>query len=224
MHSVQIDIISDLVCPWCYIGRKRLAKAVALLPDLETRIRWQPFELFPAIPLTGTERHTQMTAVFGSAQRRDGVFTQVAEAGRAEGLDLRFDTIPVSPNTFALHRLLWKADQEGFQDELAEALFHAFFTDNRDLTQADQLSDLLEPFGWSPAQTRQFLASDEGREITRDRQRLYRYIGITSVPTYIFNNQLTLVGAQPPEQFARAINRAAALPPVPVDGLPSHIA
>lgn len=109
MNPVQIDIISDLVCPWCYIGRKRLAEAIAGLPDLETHIRWQPFELFPRIPVAGVDRHSQMADVFGSAQRRDTIFAQVAQAGQGEGLDFRFDTIPVSPNTFPLHRLLWKA-------------------------------------------------------------------------------------------------------------------
>lgn len=215
MYPVQIDILSDLVCPWCYIGRRRLSEALTLMPAVETRIRWQPFELFPQIPVSGVERHAHMAQVFGSARRRDAIFAQIAHTGQAEGLALRFDTIRRSPNTFSLHRLLWKAGQEGYQDSLALALFQAFFTENRDLTQPDQLAAVLELFGWSTTQLDRFLLSDEGAATVRHQQRLYRLAGITSVPTYLFNNQVILVGAQPPEQLIQAIAQAARIAPLP---------
>ncbi len=215
MNSVRIDIISDLVCPWCYIGRLRLAKALAQLPDLETRICWQPFELFPQIPASGEARHPHMARVFGSANRRDAVFAQVARVGQAEGINLRFETIPRSPNTFTMHRLLWKAGLAGYQDELALVLFDAFFTQNRDLTQLSQLADLLEPFGWSMAQLEQFLSSDEGVAVVRHQQRLYQLAGITSVPTYLFNNQILLMGAQSTGQLRQTLSQAARMVPLP---------
>ncbi|WP_063827460.1 DsbA family oxidoreductase [Fibrisoma limi] len=209
MNPVRIDIVSDLVCPWCYIGRKRLANALAQIPEVETQIHWQPFELFPLIPVNGVERHAHMAKVFGSARRRDAVFAQVTQVGQTEGLDLRFDRIARSPNTFLLHRLLWKAGQEGYQDTLAMVFFNAFFTENRDLTQPDQIATILAPFNWSRADLDQFLASDEGASVVRHQQRLYRFAGVSSVPTYFFNNQLILVGAQPPDQFVQAVTRAA---------------
>ncbi|MFD2570336.1 DsbA family oxidoreductase [Spirosoma soli] len=217
MNPVQIDILSDLVCPWCYIGRRRLEDALTQIPEVETQIHWQPFELFPQIPVSGVERHTHMAQVFGSARRRDAVFAEVARTGQAEGIDLRFDTILHSPNTFLLHRLLWKAGQQGYQDALAMALFKAFFTENRDLTQRTQLDTVLAPFGWSPTQLDQFLTSHEGAATVRHQQRLYRFAGITSVPTYIFNNQIMLVGAQPPEQFVKVITQAARIAPLPAE-------
>jgi len=185
------------------------------IPEVETQIRWQPFELFPQIPVSGVERHAHMTQVFGSVRRRDSIFAEVARTGQAEGMDLRFDTIRHSPNTFRLHRLLWKAGQQGYQDTLALALFKAFFTDNRDLTQLTQLATVLAPFGWSPSQLDQFLTSDEGTATVRHQQRLYQFMNITSVPTYILNNQIMLVGAQPPERFVKAITQAARIAPLP---------
>jgi predicted DsbA family dithiol-disulfide isomerase len=218
MNPVRIDIVSDLVCPWCYIGRKRLAKALAQIPEVETQIYWQPFELFPQLPVSGVERHDHMAQVFGSARRRDAVFAQVTDTAHSEGLILHFDSIPISPNTFFLHRLLWKAGQQGYQDELAQALFRAFFTESRNLGLPNQLVAVLEPFGWTTTDLNRFLVSDDAALMVRQQQRLYRLAGINSVPTYIFNNESILIGAQPPKQFVRAITEAAH-----TTGLPSEI-
>ena len=209
MKPVHIDIISDLVCPWCYIGRKRVGDALAQWPQLPVQIQWQPFELFPQLPPAGVERQAHMAQLFGSAQKRDAIFAHVAAAGRADGLDLKFRGITVSPNTFDLHRLVWKAYPAGFQDDLVNAFFRAFFTQHRDLSQPATLIDIMAAFGWSAAATRRFLDTDEGRAEVQARRLLYRQFGVSSVPFYIINNTLTISGAQPTDVFVAAIRKAA---------------
>lgn len=211
VNQVKIDIVSDIVCPWCYVGRRRLAAALAQLPELAAVITWQPFELFPQLPTAGRERHAHMAQVFGSAGRRDDVFAHVAAVAAGEGLALDFAGIPTSPNTFDLHRLLWRARARGQQDAVAEALFRAFFTEHRDLSQPATLSALLHPLGWDAAETARFLRSDEGRAEVLTARRRHQQMGVRSVPCYLFNDTHALSGAQPTEAFVHAL-RAAARP------------
>ena len=218
MNPVRIDIVSDPVCPWCYIGRQHLGEALSQLGDIQTQLHWQPFQLFPHLPPAGVDYQTHLAKVFGSARRRDELLAGVKQAGATQGLALNFAGIGVLPNTFPLHRLLWKVGQLGFGDALARAMLAAFFTHNQDLSDPGQLAALLEPFGWPARATGQFLASQDGADQVRGQQRFYRLSGVRSVPTYLFNRRLALVGAQSPGRFQQALRRVAQLEPLSAAG------
>src|SRR3954451_21913305 len=141
--ALLIDVISDLICPWCYIGKRRLEKAVAAVKGRhEVRVRWLPFQLNPTMPKDGISRREYRTRKFGSWERSLALDAKVVEAGKSEGIPFAFDRIERTPNTLDAHRLVWLADKEGVQDAVVEALFRAYFTDGRDSSNRQMLLDV----------------------------------------------------------------------------------
>jgi predicted DsbA family dithiol-disulfide isomerase len=145
---LHVDVISDVICPWCYIGKRRLEKAVAALDEKhEVRVRWLPFQLNPTMPKEGISRRDYRTKKFGSWERSQELDARVAAAGKAEGIHFAFDRIERTPNTLDAHRLIWLADKEGVQDAVVEALFRAYFTDGRDIGNWQALLDVVADVG-----------------------------------------------------------------------------
>lgn len=132
--NLAVDVISDVVCPWCYVGKRRLEKAIAAL-DRQVKVRWLPFQLNPTMPKEGISRREYRTRKFGSWERSLELDAQVAAAGKAEGIHFAFERIERTPNTLDAHRLIWLADQQGVQDAVVEALFRAYFTEGRDISR-----------------------------------------------------------------------------------------
>jgi predicted DsbA family dithiol-disulfide isomerase len=198
-----IEVWSDVVCPWCWIGKRRLAKALADGPPAE--VVWRPFQLNPELPKEGMDRAAYRAAKFGSLERSRELEARVAEAGRSEGIDFAFDRIRRTPNTFDAHRVLSRAFREGVQDAVGEALFRAYFTEGRDLGDRATLAELAKESGldvsglWDDdavaAEVRRFEA--EGRDL-----------GIASVPTFVIDRKAGLSGAQPPALIRDAIRAA----------------
>ena len=148
-------MISDVICPWCYIGKRRLEKAVAALDGQhEVRVRWLPFQLNPTMPKDGISRREYRTRKFGSWERSLELDAKVVAAGKAEGIHFAFDRIERTPNTLDAHRLIWLADKEGIQDAVVEALFRAYFTEGRDISKRQTLIDVVAEAGSGPAQGR----------------------------------------------------------------------
>ena len=202
-RELVIEIASDVICPWCYIGRKRLEKALALLDgEVTPVIRWLPFQLNPDMPASGMLRAEYRKAKFGSLERGRELDARVAAEGRGEGIDFAFDRMERTPNTSAAHQLIDVAQAEGKGQAVVDALFHAYFEEARDIGNPDVLKTIALGAGvqgW-PAQ-----ANAQG---VAEREEGVRSLGIAAVPTFIFGRKFGVSGAHPPEALASAIKEA----------------
>jgi predicted DsbA family dithiol-disulfide isomerase len=205
--TLPIDIISDVICPWCYIGKRRLEKAVAAL-DRPVKVRWLPFQLNPSMPKEGISRKDYRTAKFGSLERSLELDAKVVAVGQEEGIHFAFDRIERTPNTIDAHRLIWLADKEGVQDAVVEALFRAYFTEGRDISKRQTLIDVVAKSGLDRRKAENVLESDEGLEAIKEAGEQARRFRVDGVPFFIINGKITLGGAQPPEAFLEAFGRA----------------
>jgi predicted DsbA family dithiol-disulfide isomerase len=203
---MHLDIFSDTICPWCYVGKRRLARALAARPQPKLAVRWRAFQLNPGMPADGMIRERYIDAKFGSSERAKRIYEAVSAVGASEGISFNFEAIKRTPNTILSHRLLRKASKEGLQDELLEAMFQAYFVDGRDIGSARVLTEVGESVGLEKAGA--YLASDEGGEEVRAEDSLARRQGINGVPCFIFNYRFLLSGAQEPESFFQLFDLA----------------
>ena len=211
-----VDVYSDVICPWCFIGKRRLEKGIALAGRAAT-VRWHPFELNPDMPPEGVDRRTYRTKKFGSWERSQELDAQVALAGRGEGIEFNFDRMTRTPNTFDAHRVVWLAGERGVQDAVVEALFRAYFTEGRDLSDRATLAAVAA--GHDGAAVDTLLAGDEGRDAVLAGELKARELGATGVPFVVINGTVALSGAQAPETFRRALEQAAPAGPADACGL-----
>ena len=205
---LTIDVISDVVCPWCYIGKRRLERAVSEA-DLPLAIRWRPYQLDPTIPAGGKDRKQYLEEKFRDPQRIRQMHEALAAAGEAEGITFEFERIAVSPNTLDAHRLVRWAEDRGCQDAIVEALFRAYFVDGRDIGDCGVLADLAVECGFDRDLLAARLASDEDRAAVRAEIDQAQRIGVSGVPTFILAGRYGLVGARPPGEIARALRLVA---------------
>ena len=208
MNPSTIEIYSDLICPWCYIGRRRLGEALKLLEfSTPPNIVWRPFQLNPNLPKSGLNRRVYRTAKFGSWERSQAMDREVAETGKTLGLTFHYDRVLVTPNTLDGHRLLWWAREAGSQDALAEALFRAYFSEGHDLGKLEVLTDVGAEVGLSREQARRFLQSDQGRGEVLAEEGAARRRGLNGVPFFLLNGNPAFAGAQPPGTFIEAFRQ-----------------
>ena len=206
---LMIDVVSDVVCPWCFIGKRRLEKAVAAA-GTPIAIRWRPFQLDPTIPPQGKDRRVYLEQKFGSKERIRKMHENVAAAGASEGIPFAFDRIAISPNTINAHRLIrWAADAPS-QGRLVESLFRAYFLEGRNVGDGEVLSEIGWGHGMDRAIISARLASDEDRDAVRAEIEDAQRIGVTGVPTFIIDRRYALVGAQPAEELVAAIRQVSA--------------
>jgi len=206
---MQIDIYADVVCPWCYIGERRLEQALAQRPDLHVERRWRPFQLQPGMPKQGLAWAEFARQKFGGVANMNAAFAQVVAAGAQDGIEFRFDHVASAPNTVDAHRLIVWADEHGKQWELANALFAAYFTHGRNLNDVEQLVDVAVQVGIEADQVCAFLATDEGVAEVQASQRAAAELGVQGVPFFVFNHQFAVSGAQPIALFLQALDMAA---------------
>jgi predicted DsbA family dithiol-disulfide isomerase len=208
---LHIDVISDVICPWCYIGKRRLEKAVAALDGQhDAPVRWLPFQLNPSMPREGISRKDYRTAKFGSLERSLELDARVIAVGEAEGIHFAFDRIERTPNTLDAHRLIWLADKESVQGEVVEALFRAYFTEGRDISKRQTLIDVVAEAGLDRRKAECVLESDEGLEAIKEAEGLSRRHGVEGVPFFLIDGKITLSGAQQPDTFVAAFSQALA--------------
>lgn len=206
---LAVDVISDVICPWCYIGKRRLEKAIAALEGShEVRVRWLPFQLNPQMPKEGISRKEYRTRKFGSWERSQELDAQVAAAGQAEGIHFAFDRIERTPNTLDAHRLIWLADKQDVQDAVVEAQFRAYFTEGRDISNRLTLIDVVAEAGLNKSKAEGVLNSADGQEAIQEADELARRVRVEGVPFFVIDNELTLSGAQQPEAFLVAFTQA----------------
>lgn len=206
---LQLDVISDVVCPWCFVGKRRLERAIAAMP-VRARLRWRPFQLDPTIPPEGKSRRAYLEGKFGTQERIDALLDALTEAGDAEGIPFAFDRIDVSPNTLDAHRLIRWAGEAEEQDAIVEALFTAYFLDGRDIGDHDVLADIAADAGMDGAQVLVRLSSDDDRAAVEAEIKQAYEIGVTGVPTLVVLGRYAIVGAQPSTEIAQALETIAA--------------
>jgi predicted DsbA family dithiol-disulfide isomerase len=203
---MQLDIFSDTICPWCYVGKRRLTRALATRPQAKLLIRWRAFQLNPTMPPEGIPRERYIEAKFGGTQRAKRIEEAVTAVGLSEGIDFHFERIRRTPNTLSSHRLLRKSAQLGLQTSLLEALFAAYFVEGRDIGDHHVLTEIGATVGIPDADS--FLAQGGGIEEVKAEDALARRQGINGVPCFIFNGRFLLSGAQEPESFFQLFDLA----------------
>jgi predicted DsbA family dithiol-disulfide isomerase len=213
--SLVIDVISDVVCPWCYIGKRNLEAALVLYREKHPEasaptVRWHPFQLNPQLPKTGVPRAEYLEKKFGGPARAQQIYARVTDAGKKAGIDFQFDRIVVQPNTVDAHRLVYHALEKGKQDAVVEELFKAYFLDARDLTKTSILSEIAEKAGIDRKSVAEYLETDEDSDLIAEADHEARQVGVEGVPFFILNRKVGLSGAQPPEMLLQAMEEAAA--------------
>jgi len=208
-QPVRIDVVSDVVCPWCFIGKRRLEKAIALNPDIPVEVHWRPYFLNDWIPRDGISREHYLTTKFGSPERYKSIAQRVSAAASAEGLTYAIEKISRQPNTLDAHRLIHWADATGKAAEMKQKLMDLYFTEGADLTNHAVLVQAAADIGLDPEDIRATLESDRDvAEVEREALSA-KEAGIEGVPCFIFSGKFAVSGAQEPEYLAEAIARIA---------------
>jgi predicted DsbA family dithiol-disulfide isomerase len=207
---IKLDILSDPICPWCFIGKANLDRALEQRPDHPFAIEWHPFQLNPDMPAEGMDRRAYMEAKFGGRDGAVRAYTPVLQAAERAGLTLNFEGIARTPNTLDAHRLIHWAGLEGRQTAAVSALFRAYFVDGQDIGDRTTLADIAARIGLDRAMTERLLASDADAEDIRARDAHARERGVTGVPTFVIANQHVVVGAQPADLWLQVIDELSA--------------
>lgn len=211
MTSLRIDVVSDVICPWCFLGKRRLDKALSLIPDIESEIIFRPFFLDPSIPAEGLGRREYMVAKFGE-ERLKTIHDPLIAAGKEDGVPYEFDKITRTPNTLDAHRLIRWSLLEGVQPAVTEALFMAYWNQGKDVGDRDVLVAIADANGMDAGDIRTRLDADTDTAAVMAEVQQAQAIGVTGVPTYIINSRYGVVGAQPAETLALALRKAAEAP------------
>ncbi|MCD9146875.1 DsbA family oxidoreductase [Pseudophaeobacter flagellatus] len=206
LPPVKLDIISDPICPWCYIGKTHLDKALAEIPDHPFVIEWHPFQLNPDMPAEGMDRRAYLEAKFGGKEAAVRAYAPVVENAEKAGLKIDFEGMQRTPNTINAHRLIHWAGIEAKQGAMVDALFDAYFTQARDIGDTDVLVEIAANVGLEADVVRKLLSGDSDREDIRNRDAHSRKMGVTSVPTFIIANQHAVPGAQQPDMWKQIIS------------------
>ena len=204
MDEMTVDVVSDVMCPWCYIGKRRLDRAQVMAPEVEPLVRWRPFQLDATIPPEGMDRQEYLDKKFGREQATE-IYKKIYEAGETEGIIFAFDRIAKSPNTINAHRLIRWAQPGHQQDVVVDRLFELFFCEGEDIGQDAVLLDAAREAEMDVELVEEVLATDRDIEGVKKEIQLAHDLGVQGVPTFIINRQHVLVGAQPAEVLADAL-------------------
>ena len=207
---MQIDVISDTVCPWCFIGKRRLARAMAMRPAITFDVKWRPYRLDPTIPKGGTDRKAYMRAKFGTDPMKIvEMHKLIAAEGAKDGIEFDFGAIDRRPDTLDSHRLIRWAEATGVQDEVVERLFIAYFENGEDIGDIRVLADIADISGMDGVEVAQMLEGDEDRALVEREDQIAHEMGVTGVPAMIFGNRLAVSGAREPELLVSVIDRVS---------------
>jgi len=209
---MQIDVISDTVCPWCFIGKRRLARALAQRPDIAFDVKWRPYRLDPTLPREGMDRQVYMRLKFGDDPMKIvEMHKLIAAEGAKDGIEFDFAAIRRRPDTLDSHRLIRWAEAAGVQDEVVERLFIAYFENGEDIGDIRVLADIADLCGMDGLEMAELLESDTDLALVEREDRIAREMGVTGVPAMIFGGKLAVSGAREPEVLLSVIDRAAAM-------------
>ncbi len=203
---VKLDILSDPICPWCYIGKANLDRALEQRPDHPFVIEWHPFQLNPDMPRDGMDRRAYLEAKFGGKDGAVRAYAPVVEHAATAGLEIDFDAMKRTPNTLDAHRLIMWAGIEGRQTAIVSSLFRAYFNEGRDIGNHDTLADIADACGMDASVILRLLATDEDTQTVQDKDASAREMGVNSVPTFIVASQHAVPGAQPTELWLKVMD------------------
>jgi predicted DsbA family dithiol-disulfide isomerase len=207
---MQIDVISDTACPWCFIGKRRLMRAMALRPHIAFNVKWRPYRLDPTVPKGGMNRQAYMRAKFGDDPMKIvEMYKLIAQEGEKEGIAFDFAAITRRPDTLDSHRLIRWAETAGVQDEVVERLFIAYFENGEDIGDIRVLADIADICGMDGVEVAQMLDSAIDIALVEREDQIAHEMGVTGVPAMIFGNKLAVSGAREPEMLAVVIDRVA---------------
>jgi predicted DsbA family dithiol-disulfide isomerase len=206
--NISVDVISDVICPWCFIGKRRLEKAIAEY-GMPVTVSWHPFQLNPAMPKAGISRREYRIAKFGSWERSMELDANIVAVGKQEGIQFDFDRMERTPNTIDAHRLIWLSNKDGIQDAVVEALFQAYFTDGRDISNPKTLIDVVAEAGLDRGKAEAVLNGNEGMDVLKEAGELSGRYHVEGVPFFVVNRKITLSGAQSPNVFVTSFEQAS---------------
>ncbi|MBU2962176.1 DsbA family oxidoreductase [Citreicella sp. C3M06] len=207
---VTLDIFSDPICPWCYIGKARLDAALLATPGHPFTLRWRPFMLNPDMPAGGMDRRTYLETKFGGRQGAINAYAPVAQEAEASGLTMHLDAIKRTPSTVDAHRLILWAGIEGVQTAVISSLFAAYFTEGRDIGDREVLGDIADACGLDASVVMRLLNSDADKREIFEMDAAARGMGVTSVPTFVVAGKHAVPGAQPTELWMKVLSEIAA--------------
>lgn len=203
-NKIKVDIVSDVACPWCYVGKRRLESALAEWKGAPIVVEWHPFQLDPTISAEGMSRKEYLINKFGSLERIQPMIDNLETVGKEVGIKFNFGQDAISINTLPLHQLLHVAGDEGFKDELKERFLKAYFEENLRLNDIDVLAAILQPFGWAKDRVEQIIAEQSIAQKVKSEIALYQQRGVSGVPFFVINDKYGISGAQPKEAFLEA--------------------
>lgn len=214
MATLPIDVVFDVVCPWCWIGERRLARSLAERPDLQARVRFWPYLLHPYVPREGMDKEALFRMKFGAPEAGRQVMDRIRRTGEAEGLTFRFDRIDRIPETTAAHCLVRWAGEESPERQaiMVDTLFRAHLSEGRDVGDPAVLAELAAEAGLDPDRTRTRLEADEDRDAVREEAARVRDRGVTGVPFFVINGRFPVMGAQEPRALLHVVDRALRKP------------
>ena len=217
---ISVDLVSDPVCPWCWLGLRYWRAARTLTPEIEVETVFRPYQLDPAVPQAGVPYAAYMRSKFSGehSDRYKAMRTHLEEAGPEVGIVFNFDEIEIRPNTLDAHRLIRWAQGQGLAEDMTDALHRAFFEERRNLADRTELAQIAGEVGLDRDIIADLLASDRDADAVMREEQFYRSLGVQGVPCFIFNGRFAVSGAEAPEQLAMAIKKAADMPPPPDAG------
>ena len=212
-RTIKVDVVSDVMCPWCYIGKRRLEDALEQLDDIVVDLRWRPFQLDATLPPEGKDRKRYLEQKFGGPDRAAAIYQRIRDAGAEDGIAFDFDAIEKSPNTLDAHRLIRWAQGEGEKtgDRVVEALFRAFFLEGQNIGDHDVLTRIASNAGMDAPLVRELLASDRDKAETLAEIEMAQRMGVTGVPCFVLADKYAVQGAQDATTLVNAIREVAAM-------------
>ncbi len=204
-ETIKIDIVSDIACPWCYVGKRRLESALAEWKGAPVEVEWHPYQLDPTIPAEGLSRKEYLINKFGSLARIQPMIDNLESTGKELGIEFNFGEQALSVNTLPLHQLLHVAGEEGFKDQLKERFLKAYFEETLRLNDINVLVDIMKDFGWDKDKVEQIIADQAIAQNVKDQIAHYQQRGVKGVPFFVINNTYGISGAQPKEAFLQAL-------------------
>lgn len=213
-EPITVAVVSDVACPWCFIGKRHLEAALAQWKGAPIKVTWHPFELNPNIPEEGYNLKTYLADKFGDAEQTKAMTTRLTTVGKEVGIDFNFGPEQLAMNTLPLHQLLHVAGEEGFKAKLKERFLSAYFTENLHLNKPEVLYGIMAAFGWDAEKTRKVMADDGVAYAVKQEIGHYQQMGVTGVPFFIINNKYGISGAQPTETFLEAFQQVAPIAPM----------
>jgi len=209
--KIQVDVISDVMCPWCYIGKKHLDAAIGLAEELDIEVRWRPFQLDSTLPKEGRDRQDYLNTKFGGKERANEIYGRIKQAGSELGIDFDFDAMKVSPNTMDAHRLIqWAGGQDtAMQDRVVTRLFESFFLEGGHIGKDETLIKIAKDAGMDEQLIASLLGGDDDTKRVADEIEHARNNGVSGVPCFVIDNKFVVTGAQPAATLAQAFRHAA---------------